>query len=98
MPKRNTKSLFLILLNGIFLKMRGKKTLIQKNTANQLLVKAREESGVTQKQVSETGIVSQSELSKIENRNREISFDLVFNLAILYEKDINYFIPQNQKK
>ena len=78
--------------------MKGKKSLIQKNTANQLLVKAREEAGLTQKQVSETGIISQSELSKIENGNREISFDLVVNLAILYEKDITYFIPQNQTK
>ncbi len=77
--------------------MKAKKTSIQFQSANQLLVKAREEAGLTQKQVSESGIVSQSELSKIENGYRDISFELVVNLAILYEKDIKYFIPDNKK-
>jgi transcriptional regulator with XRE-family HTH domain len=78
--------------------MNSKKTSIHVQSANQLLVKAREEAGLTQKQVSESGIVSQSELSKIENGYREISFEIVINLAVLYEKDIKYFIPANQKK
>ena len=37
-----------------------------------LLVQAREEAKMTQKQVADTGIVSQSEISKIENGRRKV--------------------------
>lgn len=62
-----------------------------------LLVHAREQASMTQKQVSETGIVSQSEISKIENCQRKVDFLLLLRLANLYGKDISYFIPDNYK-
>lgn len=74
--------------------MKSKETNKSKQTVNQLLILAREEAGLTQKQVSDLGILSQSELSKIENGYRQISFDLVVSLAEVYEKDIKYFIPK----
>lgn len=58
------------------------------------LVRAREEAKWTQKQVSETGIVSQSEISKIENGQRKIEFVVLLKLAELYGKSIDYFIPK----
>ena len=39
-----------------------------------LLVQAREEANLTQKQVANTGIVSQSEISKNENGQRKVEF------------------------
>lgn len=76
--------------------METKKFIKAKQTVNQLLIIAREEAGLTQKQVSNSGLVSQSELSKIENGYRQISFDLVITLAELYKKDIKYFIPKEK--
>ncbi len=61
-----------------------------------LLVQAREQAKFTQKQVSETGIVSQSEISKIENGQRKVEFVVLIRLAELYGKSINYFIPNNK--
>ncbi|MBK8607951.1 MAG: helix-turn-helix transcriptional regulator [Chitinophagaceae bacterium] len=57
-----------------------------------LLVQAREEANLTQKQVADTGIVSQSEISKIENGQRKVEFVVLLKLAELYGKGINYFI------
>ncbi len=57
------------------------------------LIQAREEAGLTQFQVAETEIVSQSELSKIENGQRRIEFLVLLNLAKLYAKSIEFFIP-----
>lgn len=57
------------------------------------LVNAREEANLTQKQVSASGILSQSELSKIENGQRKIDFLLLIRLAKLYRKSIEYFLP-----
>ena len=45
-----------------------------------LLVQAREEAKYTQKQVAETGIVSQSEISKIENGQRKVEFIVLLDL------------------
>ena len=59
-----------------------------------LLVAARESVNLTQKQVSETGLISQSELSKIENGQRGVDFLMVIQLAKLYKKDISFFIPK----
>lgn len=56
-----------------------------------LLVQAREQANLTQKQVSETGIVSQSEISKIENGQRKVEFVVLVKLAELYKKPIEYF-------
>jgi transcriptional regulator with XRE-family HTH domain len=59
-----------------------------------LLVKAREESNLTQKQVADTGIVSQSEISKIENCQRKVEFVVLVKLAELYNKPIDFFKPK----
>ncbi len=56
-----------------------------------LLVRAREQANLTQKQVADTGIVSQSEISKIENGQRKIEFVVLVKLAELYNISIEYF-------
>ncbi len=63
-----------------------------------LLVQAREEAKYTQKQVAETGIVSQSEISKIENGQRKVEFIVLLRLAELYHKDVSFFIPNHVAK
>ncbi|THU41177.1 helix-turn-helix transcriptional regulator [Niastella caeni] len=57
------------------------------------LVKAREEAELTQKAVAETLIISQSELSKIENGQRQIDFIMLIALSELYNKNVSFFIP-----
>ena len=59
-----------------------------------LLVQAREQAMLTQKQVSDTGIVSQSEISKIENGQRKVEFVVLVKLAELYQIPIEYFKPK----
>jgi transcriptional regulator with XRE-family HTH domain len=56
-----------------------------------LLVQAREHVNLTQKQVADTGIVSQSEISKIENGQRKVEFVVLVKLAELYDRPIEYF-------
>ena len=68
------------------------------NEVSHLLVKAREEKGLTQKMVASMKIVSQSELSKIENNQRNIDFLVLIELTFLYEKNITDFIPKEFKK
>lgn len=60
------------------------------------LVQARETSGLTQSQVAETGIISQTELSKIENGQRRVEFLLILDLAKLYSQPIEFFIPPKE--
>ncbi len=60
------------------------------------LIEAREQAGLSQKQVSESKIVSQSELSKIENGARRIDFLILIELAKFYNQPILYFIPENE--
>jgi transcriptional regulator with XRE-family HTH domain len=55
------------------------------------LVKAREELGITQMKVQEDKIISQSNLSKIENGMKKISAAKLFLLAEYYKKPIEYF-------
>ena len=62
-----------------------------------LLVEAREAAKLTQKQVAETGILSQSEISKIENGQRKVEYVVLLKLAELYGKDISFFIPKKKK-
>ena len=61
-----------------------------------LLVKAREEAEFTQKQVAETGIVSQSEISKIENGQRKVEYVVLLKMAI-NNKNIQSFKAENMK-
>ena len=63
-----------------------------------LLVQAREEAQLTHKQVSDTGIVSQSEISKIENGQRKVEHVVLLKLAQLYNKNINFFISKIKSK
>lgn len=55
------------------------------------LVKAREALGFTQMKVQEDKIMSQSNLSKIENGVKKISAAKLFLLAEYYNKPIEYF-------
>lgn len=58
------------------------------------LVKAREDMGLTQKRVEESGVIKQSNLSKIENGAKNISAAKLFILANFYQKPIEYFFQQ----
>jgi transcriptional regulator with XRE-family HTH domain len=60
---------------------------------SQKLIDARENARLTQKQVAATGIISQTELSKLENGQRKMEFLLLIELAKLYKKDISFFKP-----
>ena len=57
------------------------------------LIEAREKAGLSQKQVSDSKIVSQSELSKIENGARRVDFLILLELAKFYNQSITFFIP-----
>lgn len=57
------------------------------------LIEAREQAGLSQKQVSDSKIVSQSELSKIENGARRVDFLILLELAKFYNQPIIFFIP-----
>lgn len=57
------------------------------------LIQARVEADLTQFQVAETKLISQSELSKIENGQRRVEFLVLLDLAKLYSKPIEFFIP-----
>lgn len=57
------------------------------------LIEAREQAGLSQKQVSDSKIVSQSELSKIENGVRRVDFLILLELAKFYNQPITFFIP-----
>lgn len=72
-----------------------KKSLYTANrkTLSEKLIDARENAGLTQKQVATTGILSQTELSKLENGQRRVDFLLLVELSKLYKKDISYFKP-----
>lgn len=62
------------------------------------LVEAREKAGFTQKQVADTKIIAQSELSKLENGSRKIEFLFLLELAELYGQPITFFVPEIDKK
>jgi transcriptional regulator with XRE-family HTH domain len=57
------------------------------------LIEARETANLTQKQVADSGVLSQSELSKIENGQRKVEFLTLLELAELYDKDVAFFVP-----
>ncbi|MDO8929465.1 MAG: helix-turn-helix transcriptional regulator [Bacteroidota bacterium] len=60
------------------------------------LIEARENTGLSQKQVADSKIVSQSELSKIENGARRVDFLILLELAKLYNQPITFFIPDTE--
>lgn len=58
------------------------------------LVKAREDMGLTQKRVEESGVIKQSSLSKMENGAKNVSAAKLFILANFYQKPIEYFFQK----
>jgi transcriptional regulator with XRE-family HTH domain len=60
------------------------------------LIEARESVGLSQQEVAKTEIISQSEISKIENGQRRVEFLLLIELAKLYSKGLDFFMP-NEK-
>lgn len=62
------------------------------------LIEARENAGLSQKQVADSKIVSQSELSKIENGARRVDFLILLELAKFYNQPITFFILENETK
>jgi predicted XRE-type DNA-binding protein len=97
-PKRNTKSFFIILQNGILDKMKINDYTKKRRLLSSKLIEAREQAGLSQKQVSDSKIVSQSELSKIENGARRIDFLILLELAKFYNQPISFFIPENESE
>jgi predicted XRE-type DNA-binding protein len=93
-PKRHTHFIFVILPLGILFIMTKISYTKNRTELCSLLVKAREESNLTQKQVADTGIISQSEISKIENCQRKVEFVVLVKLAELYDKPIDFFKPK----
>lgn len=61
------------------------------------LIEARENAGLSQKQVADSKIVSQSELSKIENGARRVDFLILMELANFYNQSITFFILENEE-
>lgn len=57
------------------------------------LIEARENAGLSQQEVAKTEIISQSEISKIENGQRRVEFLLLIELAKLYSKSLDFFMP-----
>lgn len=70
----------------------------ERQILSSLLVEAREAAGLTQSQVANTSIISQTELSKIENGQRKVEFLVLVKLAALYNKEIDFFIPRAKNK
>jgi transcriptional regulator with XRE-family HTH domain len=62
------------------------------------LIEAREKAGLSQKQVSERKIVSQTELSKLENGARRVDFLVLLELAKIYNQSITFFIPDHDNE
>lgn len=92
-PKRNTKSFFIILQNGILSIMNRNDYSKKRRFLSSRLIEARELAGLSQKQVSDSKIVSQSELSKIENGARRVDFLILLELTKFYNQPITFFIP-----
>ena len=65
----------------------------RRNRLSEKMINAREEAGLSQQQVAQTEVVSQSELSKLETGQRRVEFLLLLDLAKLYAKNIDFFIP-----
>ena len=92
-PKRNINTLFILLHKGILDVMNSSDYSKKRRFLSSKLIEAREQAGFSQKQVSDRKIVSQSELSKLENGARRVDFLLLLELARLYNQSITFFIP-----
>lgn len=77
----------------IYILMNEKK--INQHISHQL-VKAREEMGLTQKQVEESGMITQSNLSKFENGLSKINASKLQILANFYHKPISFFFKNDK--
>lgn len=82
------------MLNGILNIMNRNDYSKKRRFLSGKLIEAREQAGLSQKQVSDSKIVSQSELSKIENGARRIDFLILLELANFYNQPISFFIPE----
>ncbi|MGL5683122.1 MAG: helix-turn-helix domain-containing protein [Marinifilaceae bacterium] len=71
--------------------MDTKEYIKQRRELSTRLVKAREMAGFTQKQVAATEIVTQSELSKLENGTRRVDFIVLLELIKLYKQELEFF-------
>lgn len=83
--------------NGILNIMNRSDYLKRRRFLSSKLIEAREKAGLSQKQVASSKIVSQSELSKIENGARRVDFLILLDLANLYNQSITFFIPDNEQ-
>ena len=88
------QSFFVLLRYGISLIMNKNDYSKKRRFLSSKLIEARELSGLSQKQVSESKVVSQSELSKIENGARRVDFLILLELAKFYKKPITFFVPE----
>jgi putative restriction endonuclease len=68
----------------------------QRQTLSTKLIQAREEAGLTQKQVQELIKISQSELSKIEKGQRKVESLILQKLAELYRRPLDFFINEGR--
>lgn len=68
----------------------------RRNFLSARLIEARENAKLTQVQVAASGIISQTELSKIENGQRRVEFLLLLELAELYSQSIEFFVPPKE--
>ncbi len=84
------------MLNGILHFMNRNDYSKKRRLLSSKLIEAREQAGLSQKQVSNSKIISQSELSKIENGARRIDFLILLELANFYNQPISFFIPKDE--
>jgi transcriptional regulator with XRE-family HTH domain len=63
------------------------------DTLIRLLIEAREDAGLTQRQVSAALGMSHSFLSKCETGDRSVDVMELLQLAKLYKKPVQYFFP-----
>lgn len=86
--------MYIILQNGIlpFCSMNEQEYIKRRRLLSAKLIVAREKAGLTQKQVADNKVISQSELSKLENGSRKIEFLFVLELAKLYGQPISFFV------
>lgn len=68
----------------------------QRTFLSKKLIEAREIAGLSQQYVEKKGVISQSELSKVETGQRRIDFLVLLKLAELYSQPIKFFIPPKE--